>query len=110
MSDRTNIYLKDLATGQPVEAVLVDGITIRQVVVTEVSWRPHIEAKEKQLTQDKVPRAQWPQHLHWDWTRKHKKTKRLLAYRWLGIECDGEMQGLMLLDSHNNRSSSGAAG
>jgi hypothetical protein len=25
MSDRTHIYLKDLATGQPVEAVLIDA-------------------------------------------------------------------------------------
>lgn len=99
MNDRTGIYLKDLATGEPVAAVLIDGITIRQVVVTEVRWRPYIENKEKQLAQDRVPHENWPQHLHWDWTRKYKKTRKLLAYRWLGIECAEEMQGLMLLDT-----------
>jgi hypothetical protein len=61
MSDHTNIYLKDLATGQPVQFVLIDGVGIREVVLTEVSWKPHIEAKEKQLLHDKVPREKWPQ-------------------------------------------------
>lgn len=99
MRDRTDIYLNELSTGKPVEAVLVDGVTIREVSLAEVSWKPHIEAKENQLVKDKVPREKWPQHLHWDWTRKHKKTSRLLAYRWLGIELEEKMQGLMLLDT-----------
>jgi len=99
MSDRSNVYLKDLATGLPVEAVLIDGVSIRQVELAEVSWKPHIHAAQKQLVHDKVPQELWPQHLHWDWRRKHKKTARLLACRWLGIECDQLMQGLTLLDT-----------
>jgi hypothetical protein len=99
MRGRTNIYLKDLATGLPVEAVLVDGVTIKEIELIEAYWMPHIENKVEQLRHDNVPREKWPQHLHWDWKRKHKKTSRLLAYHWLGIELEEKMQGLMLLDT-----------
>jgi hypothetical protein len=60
MSDRTTIYLKDLTTGAPVEASLIDGVKIREIVLTESYWKPLIAAKEQQLLRDKVPREKWP--------------------------------------------------
>jgi hypothetical protein len=44
-----------------------------------------------------VPKEQWPQHSHWNWRDKRKATEGYLAYRMFGIECDSQMQGLMLV-------------
>jgi len=42
------------------------------------------------------PEQQMPQHWHWDWGQKVPRL-RLLTYRGVGVECAGEMQGLMLI-------------
>lgn len=62
-----------------------------------VSWKPLIEARVQDLTRQGIPRDQWPQHAHWDWEMKAGYVAGLLAYQMLGIECEGEMQGLMLI-------------
>lgn len=41
-------------------------------------------------------RDQLPQHGHWDWEYKVPRLD-LLAYRGIGVDCAGEMQGLMLI-------------
>ena len=103
MSDRSVVYLKDLATGEPVEAALIDGVNLQEVELAEQSWKPHIEAAVAQLLRNKVPSEKWPQHLHWNWITKYKRTANFLAYRWLGLERDDNMQGLMMLDTATSR-------
>ncbi len=99
MSDRSDVYLKDLATGEPVEATLIDGVSLQQVELAEQSWKRDIEATVAQLLRMKVPRDRWPQHLHWNWMTKYNRTSKLLAFRWLALECNESMQGLMMLDT-----------
>lgn len=55
-----------------------------------------IEARVQDLTRQGIPLGQWPQHAHWDWEMKAVHVAGLLAYQILGIECEREMQGLML--------------
>jgi len=40
-----------------------------------------------------------PEHGHWDWRKKHAAIEGLIAYRMFGIECEGDMQGLMLVST-----------
>jgi hypothetical protein len=48
------------------------------------------------LVQGGFPEDQMPQHWYWDWAQKVPKL-RLLTYQGIGVECEGRMQGLMLL-------------
>lgn len=36
------------------------------------------------------------QHLHWDWAKKAAHYGPLLSYKFLAVECQGQVQGLML--------------
>ena len=96
MSERTAVYLKDRKTGQLVEATLIDGVTRDEVERAEAAWKPFLDQQIKRMQIEGVPRNLWPQHRHWDWRRKQEAIELYLAYRMFGIECNSEMQGLML--------------
>ncbi len=97
MSSRTSVFLRHKATDQYVPAVLIDGVSKAEVDETEKVWRPLIQQALKRMEDEKYPRERRPQHAHWDWRKKHQVAENILAYQMLGIECDGKMQGLMLL-------------
>lgn len=85
------------ATKEPVDAYLVDGVTSDLLVQTEMAWAAlRIEgARRVQASGGDVP-----EYWHWNWVKKSAKID-LLAYRCFGIECDDEMQGLMLVNTIN---------
>ncbi|MFZ2724652.1 MAG: hypothetical protein WAX77_00185 [Methylococcaceae bacterium] len=98
---RIPISLISNATKEIVEAHLIDGVTRDLVVQTEItSWsEPRLEAV-KRLHANGID---LPEHWHWNWVKKSTKIK-LLAYRCFGIECNKEMQGLMLVNTiHSSR-------
>jgi hypothetical protein len=96
MSERSQIHLKDRRCGALVEAVLIDGITREEVERAEATWKPILEEQVERLRHSGVPFNALPQHRHWDWRRKLEQTEPYLAYRMFGIECQQEIQGLML--------------
>lgn len=84
-------------TGDPVNAYLIDGVTSELLLETELSWAAlRIEGAKNAHTNG----VDVPEHWHWDWRKKSAKTD-FLAYRCFGIECDNEMQGLMLVNTIN---------
>lgn len=97
MSSRTPVLLLCRASGQYVPATLIDGVSKAEVEAAEKMWRPFIQEAIKLMEAENRPRELRPQHAHWDWRKKHQLTEKLLVYQTLGIECDGEMQGLILL-------------
>lgn len=82
-------------TNEPVGAHLIDGVTRDLLIKTELAWAAlRIEgAKYIQASGANVP-----EHWHWNWGKKSANID-LLAYRCFGIECDDEMQGLMLVNT-----------
>lgn len=80
-------------------AELIEGLSRRDVVMAEVSWQPYVDEKIKRLEKDGLSREAWPEHLHWNWGRKRKKTEYKLAYQWFGIKCDSKWQGLMVVET-----------
>ena len=97
MSSRAQVFLRHRASGQYVPATLIDGVSKEEVDGAEKIWRPIIIAAVTQMETEKRPREHRPQHAHWDWRKKHEAVADILAYQMLGVECEGEMQGLMLL-------------
>jgi hypothetical protein len=96
MSERSVVYLKDRGAGKLVEAALIDGVSRDEVEQAEAAWKPFLDRQLDRLRAAGVPKNLWPQHRHWDWRQKQEASELYLAYRMFGIECDSEMQGLML--------------
>ena len=99
MSDHSITYLKDRGTGQLVEAVLIDGVSREQVEQAEATWRPFLLRVIDERRHSSNPKMSPPEHSHWDWSKKHKAVEGLIAYRMFGVECSGDMQGLMLVST-----------
>lgn len=97
MSSRAAVFLRHRASGQYVSATLIDGVSKEEAEGAEKIWRPFIKEVITQMEAEKRPRAERPQHAHWDWKKKHDAVADILAYQLLGVEYEGEMQGLMLL-------------
>ncbi len=91
------IQIIDGASSQLVDAILHDDLSVDVIERTEASWGP----KRRQATEDAHQRGdRRPEHSHWKWDRPEKLSKlQFLAYRCLGVECDGEFQGLMMVDT-----------
>ena len=96
MSERSLVYIKDRRTGMLVEATLIDGVTKEDVELAESQWNPYLAKELARLQSEGVPKDQWPQHAHWNWRAKQQEVEGVLLYRMFGIECNGEIQGLML--------------
>jgi hypothetical protein len=96
LSEASEVFLWNRASKQLSQASLFDELDSPRVIAAVASWQPFIDKRVAALKQQNVPRKDWPQHAHWDWDRKVKAVSGLLAYQFLGIECEGEMQGLML--------------
>lgn len=78
-----------------VEADLVDELTRADLVQIHNAWAPVRLEALKHLQEAKLP---WPEHWHWDWSRKAELLE-MLAFRCLGIGRGGDMQGLMMLST-----------
>jgi|AGTN01.3.fsa_nt_gi hypothetical protein len=91
---RTPVKIKHRPTGELVPATLITGVTIREAQLAQSEWEFALNDMLKQTAQEQLP-----EHSGWNWTQKHRKYGRLSAYQFYGIECDGKMQGLMLLST-----------
>lgn len=92
------IYLREVASGAAVEAMLLDSISEAQLVDWEVYWRPAVVEKVRRLRRGNVPTREWPQSWHWNWPNKMADVTDLLAYRGFSVVCLKVTQGLMRVD------------
>jgi hypothetical protein len=83
MMNTEPIFLFATAAGGPVPATLHRQMTADQVMAAELSWRP-------------LRRTAPGQHAHWDWVFKLGRYTTA-DVRFVGVECGGEWQGLMLI-------------
>jgi hypothetical protein len=95
MSSRRKCRLKAPESDDLVEADLVDELSKDDLVRVHLDWAPVRLEALKRLHAAKRP---WPEHWHWDWSKKADMLD-LLAYRCMGIEQGGHMQGLMMLST-----------
>ena len=78
-----------------VEARLLDGMRPQDLLVVEREWSPERSIIMQELLQNGVPRSDWPQSLHWDWSKKAPQLG-LLESSGFGIVCEQRWQGVML--------------
>src|SRR5437660_387249 len=99
MSERTVVQLKDRRTAKFVEAILIDGVSQAEVESAESKWKPYLEKELLRMQQAGVPKEKLPQHRHWNWRQKFEASEGYAAYQIFGIECEGDIQGLMLVST-----------
>lgn len=92
--------LFDRHAGHDVPALLRFDLAADEVLAVEAVWGPVRRAAVERLVGTGFPAEQMPQHWHWDWRSKVPKLS-LLAYRGVGIEATGEVQGLILVATAN---------
>jgi len=86
-----------LDSEQVVEANLFDDVTVDHFLESQVEWRPLVLEAAKVLKKRGVAASELPAHWHWNWGSKASDLQAL-AFSFFGIECDGQLQGLMKLD------------
>lgn len=94
----TPIKILDRATGQSVEAELVDSLAPEDLMVLEAVWTPERSRILLEITRAGLPHAERPQSLNWNWRAKahHLRLAQASGY---AVVCDEEWQGAMLTKS-----------
>lgn len=82
----SSVYLRDRVSGQLVSASLYDQILERHLQDFEQKWKRHSGTAREE-------------HGHWDWRKKIARVTGQLSFRSFALECSGETQGLMLVDT-----------
>jgi len=106
MSSRRKSRLKRAGKNQLVDAEIVDELSKDELLATHLDWEPERLEALKALLDAKEP---WPEHWHWDWSKKAGLLD-FMAYRCMGIECEGRMQGLMMASTIARASRVGPSG
>ena len=100
---RVDILLHDRRVAQAVPATVLSPMSRAAVEAAAADWEPSIDAAIQRLALAGTPRSAWPQHLHWSWQRKAKAVEGLAGYQTIGVECEGQIQGMMLLTTKQKR-------
>src|ERR1017187_2324740 len=88
----SRVYLTKTATGELVEASLLDEVIDRHLTMWSGSWQAAMQAHcGGRVLRDK------PEDHHWDWKWKAGEWRPMLGYHSFAITCEGELQGLMLV-------------
>ena len=98
------VYLYNVARGEPEAAELWDTITERQLADWEGEWMPELFKAVHRLRRAGIERQHWPQSRHWNWRRKVAMLRGMLANPGFSIGCDNLTQGMMIVDMVKYRS------
>jgi hypothetical protein len=82
----SDIYLKETSSGKLVTAELHDSIQQRHLDHHDQHWKP-VTTKLKE------------QQGHWDWQEKWTHYSNQLCFQSFAIECNGETQGMMIVNT-----------
>lgn len=96
MSTSYRFPIVDLHLGQFVESILTERIDVMYAKRADDAWLTFL-ATAKALALAAGTRFDPPEHMHWRWERKVLASAHLLSYPTMGIEYEGQVQGLMML-------------
>ena len=87
----STVWLKDIASREPREAVLCEHIQERHLTDVEEIWSPALRVLLGWAGRQE-------QSSHWDWRAKLRSVRGRRRLRSLAVECEGITQGLMIVD------------
>ena len=95
MTNRRPTRLFDRARESVVPAEILDEISRDELIDIHLEWQPARLAALASLRGQGKP---WPENWQWDWGTKADNLN-FLAYRCFAVECDGRVQGLMMISA-----------
>ena len=93
----TKTSLRHCDSGEPVKAELFDDITDDHLDQWRSQWVPFAQSAVAERKQRRK-KLGLPEDLHWDWQKKTDWSRSFMALQRFALTCQGELQGLMLLD------------
>lgn len=78
---------------------MVETIDETHLKLVDTTWMPVLFQRVKQLVDQGQPTSDWPQSWHWNWRRKMDRIQGLLAFRTFALLCEGQLQGLMQVNT-----------
>lgn len=90
-----DISIQVRASGDFLSATILDGLEPTDLLIVEREWGPVRSELTKELLAACVDRREWPQSLHWDWSKKAPEL-RLLESSGFGVVCEKKWQGVMM--------------
>ncbi len=87
----SKVWLKEIASGAPREAILCESIQARHLSDVEGIWKPAWKVLLRWSGREE-------QSSHWDWRAKLRALRRRRRSRTFAVECDGITQGLMIIE------------
>lgn len=91
-------FLLDKRARKAVAVTLLERIDTDYAKAVDDSWLTYIATAKAKAAAAKAPFPRI-EHAHWSWFEKVKATAHLLPTPTMAVECDGETQGLMLIDT-----------
>ena len=101
----------ELIPAVPIPVLIRDGVTdtnrgallriltIKELAAIDVIWKPDLDSKVEAAKRNGVRWWRLPQHQEWDWgTKIDPDFDDPNDYLIYGIECDGDIQGLMIVN------------
>ncbi|MEQ5840139.1 GNAT family N-acetyltransferase [Paraburkholderia acidicola] len=93
MSEHHEIFLFNRQTSEMVEASLVEDADLGVGVRADLAWS---SMRSVSVANSPVT-GSVPQHDHWEWGKKMEYVQGLLSYTTFSVECNGDVQGLMMV-------------
>ncbi len=93
MPNQSVVYLRNVETGERREAVLWDAVQEHHLADFETVWSDSLSDLLSQLSKEHREQSS-----HWNWRAKMGAIRGMLGNQSFAIECDGETQGLMIVD------------
>ncbi|HEB55825.1 MAG TPA: GNAT family N-acetyltransferase [Gammaproteobacteria bacterium] len=93
------VVLLDRENGNYEQAFVYEGICEQHIDDVERLWVPQIKANLSRIQNNDDIAALHIQDFHWNWRAKVTAFSRQLAYRSFALECGGQTQGLMYVNT-----------
>ena len=98
MNNSSRLELPRGVDGTLAQAVLHDRISAEYAATAQADWNAHESKLRLLATADRLPFPE-QDHSHWDWQKKVSISAHLLACPTFAIECEGQAQGMMLINT-----------
>ena len=93
-----SVVLLDRTSGEPVAADVFRELDDKNFQDIETLWRPMLQRRRAEFPSWEAAGGANAQDSHWEWVDKAKEAERIMGRDTFAVECDGETQGLMLID------------
>lgn len=96
--DSTPVELLEYESSRSVRAWLHDEISPEHLTSYQSQWTAAFNDCEQRFRAGRLNREEIPEDAHWKWERKMAQRRGKLGFESYCIECEGQIEGLLILN------------